>query len=167
MRLHLRCRGRLRCTRTLQRRRAAAFPACRRSSEEEIDLAAPAPSPTAQFSRFGTERTASSSGRAIVASICSIGVTPLSTPMMMRGSSSSEDGDRQRPRFVSAHSREQTDEEDDRLGVPGEPVVVGLFRSVLRHGVGHGASVLVRFFFVFFRRRDLSLSFSRGRLHRA
>ena len=36
-------------------------------------------------SRPGTLRTASSSGRVIVTSICSIGITPLSTPMMMRG----------------------------------------------------------------------------------
>ena len=33
----------------------------------------------------GTTRTASSSGRVIETSICSIGMTPLSTPMMMRG----------------------------------------------------------------------------------
>ena len=36
-------------------------------------------------SRPGTVRTASSIGRVIKTSICSIGVTPLSTPMMMRG----------------------------------------------------------------------------------
>ncbi len=36
-------------------------------------------------SRPGTIRIASSSGRVIVTSICSIGMTPLSTPMMMRG----------------------------------------------------------------------------------
>ena len=33
----------------------------------------------------GTARTASSSGRVTATSICSIGMTPLSTPMMMRG----------------------------------------------------------------------------------
>ena len=36
-------------------------------------------------SRPGTARTASSIGRVMVTSICSIGITPLSTPMMMRG----------------------------------------------------------------------------------
>ena len=36
-------------------------------------------------SRPGTLRTASSSGRVIDTSICSIGITPLSTPMMIRG----------------------------------------------------------------------------------
>jgi hypothetical protein len=39
------------------------------------------------FSRPGTVRTACSIGRVIATSICSIGVTPLSTPMMMRGKS--------------------------------------------------------------------------------
>ena len=37
------------------------------------------------FSRPGTILMASSIGRVIVTSICSIGITPLSTPMMMRG----------------------------------------------------------------------------------
>jgi hypothetical protein len=36
-------------------------------------------------SRPGTLRTASSIGRVIAISICSIGITPLSTPMMIRG----------------------------------------------------------------------------------
>ena len=36
-------------------------------------------------SRPGTIRIASSMGRVIVTSICSMGITPLSTPMMMRG----------------------------------------------------------------------------------
>ncbi len=36
-------------------------------------------------SRPGTVRTASSSGRVIVTSICSIGITPLSTPTIIRG----------------------------------------------------------------------------------
>jgi hypothetical protein len=36
-------------------------------------------------SRPGTLFTAFSSGRVMVTSICSIGITPLSTPTMMRG----------------------------------------------------------------------------------
>ena len=36
-------------------------------------------------SRPGTARTACSSGRVMATSICSMGITPLSTPMMIRG----------------------------------------------------------------------------------
>ena len=36
-------------------------------------------------SRPGTELTASSMGRVMVTSICSTGITPLSTPMTTRG----------------------------------------------------------------------------------
>ena len=74
-------------------------------------------------SRPGTLFTASSIGRVIVTSIWSMGITPLSTPMMIRGKL--VDGKTaigNRKRFVDADSRQNQDQKDDRLGVAGEPV---------------------------------------------
>ena len=80
----------------------------------------------------GTLLTACSIGRVMVTSICSIGITPLSTPTMMRGKFVvGKTATGSVSACVHAHDGQKTNQEDDRGGMTSEPVLVGAFVSGL------------------------------------
>ena len=61
----------------------------------------------------------------MVTSIWSMGITPLSTPMMMRGKLvGGKHGDRKAEGLVDSHDRQRENQKDDRFRVARKPIAI-------------------------------------------